>query len=79
MRTTVEIRDELLERLRQEAAKRGERGFSGIVEEALERFFARDPARLKRVKAALAAKLTGREADSLHAHVRRVRAERGER
>jgi predicted transcriptional regulator len=79
VRTTVEIRDELLGRLRQEAVRRGARGFSGIVEEAIERFFAQDPAKQKRVRAALAAKLTRDEADSLDAHVKRVRSEWGKR
>ena len=37
MRTTVELRDATYKRLRAEAAKRGMRGFSPIVEEAVER------------------------------------------
>ena len=75
MRTTVEIRDELLIRLREEAARRGTRGFSQLVEEALERYLGSDPARARRVKAALGARLTGGEADALDAHVKRLRKE----
>lgn len=38
MRTTVELSDRTYVRLRATAAERGMRGFSAIVEEALERF-----------------------------------------
>lgn len=38
MRTTVELSDRTYTRLRAKAAERGMRGFSAIVEEALERF-----------------------------------------
>jgi len=39
MRTTVELSDHTYTRLRAKAAERGMRGFSALVEEALERFF----------------------------------------
>jgi predicted DNA-binding protein len=39
MRTTIELTDRTYTRLRAKAAERGMRGFSAIVEEALERFF----------------------------------------
>jgi hypothetical protein len=39
MRTTVELSDRTYTRLRARAAERGMRGFSAIVEEALERLF----------------------------------------
>ncbi len=38
MRTTIELSDRTYVRLRTRAAERGMRGFSAIVEEALERF-----------------------------------------
>jgi predicted DNA-binding protein len=38
MRTTIELSDRTYTRLRAKAAERGMRGFSAIVEEALERF-----------------------------------------
>lgn len=41
MRTTVELSNRTYTRLRARAAERGMRGFSAIVEEALERFFER--------------------------------------
>ncbi len=40
MRTTIEISDNLREHLLVEAHRSGQRGFSGIVEEALHRYFA---------------------------------------
>lgn len=38
MRTTVELSDEIRARLLELAARRGERGFSALVEEAVARF-----------------------------------------
>ena len=38
VRTTIELSDQTYTRLRARAAERGMRGFSAIVEEALERF-----------------------------------------
>ncbi len=38
LRTTIELSDRTYTRLRAKAAERGMRGFSAIVEEALERF-----------------------------------------
>jgi predicted transcriptional regulator len=38
MRTTVEIRDEHRARLLELAARRGEKGFSSLIEEALEQY-----------------------------------------
>lgn len=42
MRTTIELSDRTYTRLRAKAAERGMRGFSAIVEEALERFLEQD-------------------------------------
>jgi hypothetical protein len=41
MRTTIEIADDKLARLRQLAAVRGKRGYSELIDEALEEYFAR--------------------------------------
>jgi hypothetical protein len=46
MRTTVELSERTYVRLRAVAAERGMRGFSAIVEEALERFLEPDGANL---------------------------------
>ena len=40
MRTTVEIKDEKLVKLKKMAAERGEKGFSGLIDEALDALFA---------------------------------------
>ncbi len=53
MRTTVEIRDEHRARLLELAARRGMKGFSALVEEALEAFLRDEAARERKVKAAL--------------------------
>lgn len=42
MRTTIELSDRTYTRLRAKAAERGMRGFSAIVEEALERHLDQD-------------------------------------
>ncbi len=42
MRTTIEIPDDLRERLLIEAHRSGRRGYSEIVEEALRRYFSED-------------------------------------
>ena len=41
MRTTIEIADDKLIKLKKLAAERGERGYSGLVDEALEQYLAR--------------------------------------
>jgi len=43
MRTTIEIADDKLVKLKKLAAERGERGFSALVDEALERYLETDP------------------------------------
>ncbi len=39
MRTTIEISDDTLRKLRELAARRGEKGYSRIIEEALAAYF----------------------------------------
>lgn len=56
MRTTVELSDPLHRRLKAEAAERGMRGFSQIVEEALSEHFQSAPERQRRVSAIAAAR-----------------------
>lgn len=57
MRTTIDLPTDLRARVLALAARRGERGFSRIVQEALERYLreAADPERARRVADALAA------------------------
>ena len=75
MRTTVEIRDDLRARLLEIAARRGEKGFSKIVEEALESYLYRDGDNEAARTRALAARgaLTGDEADDLEDRTREIR------
>lgn len=75
MRTTIELSDEHRARLLELAARRGEKGFSSIVEEALERYFVREERRREAVDRALAAlgSLTPEEADRLEEEVSRLR------
>ncbi len=53
MRTTIEISTEHRAKLLELAAKRGEKGFSALVREALERYLDEQTRRESRVEAAL--------------------------
>jgi predicted transcriptional regulator len=76
VRTTVEISDSQRARLLKLAAERGEKGFSRLVGEALERFLEEEGSRKERIQNALALEGTfGNEsADAIEASVRRVRS-----
>ena len=76
MRTTVEIPDVQRARLLELAARRGEKGFSRLVQEAVERLLAEDDSREVRTKAALALEgsMGAKEADALLASVTRIRS-----
>jgi predicted DNA-binding protein len=75
MRTTVEINDEHRARLLQIAARRGDKGFSRIIAEAIERYLAEiersEAARRKALR--LCGSLSRREADRLRADSVRIR------
>ena len=75
MRTTVELPDEIRARLLEMAARRGERGFSGLVEEALERYLAEEERRRERAETArsVLGTLDDEEAEALVESVRRLR------
>ena len=75
MRTTVELSDEIRAKLLEMAARRGERGFSSVVEEALERYFAEEDRRQRQAEAARAVlgTMSDDEADDLRASIRRLR------
>jgi predicted DNA-binding protein len=70
MRTTVEISEEQRQRLRRMATRRGVRGVSPLIREALDRFL-EDEA----LRAALAVQgtLSSRDADELEGTCRQVR------
>jgi predicted transcriptional regulator len=75
MRTTIELSDQYRARLLELAARRGEKGFSSIVEEALGRYFAREDRRREVVDRALAAlgSFSPEEADRLDEEVEKLR------
>jgi predicted transcriptional regulator len=75
MRTTVEISDEQRARLLDLAARRGDKGFSGVVREAIDQYLANVGGRKEAVERALAARgrLSGRDGEELEAAVREIR------
>jgi hypothetical protein len=75
MRTTVEITDAQRAGLLELAARRGEKGFSRLVQEAVDRLLADERAGKGRVEAALALEgsMTAEAADGLTASIARLR------
>lgn len=75
MRTTIEIRDEQRARLLELAARRGEKGFSRLVQEAVDRYLDELDARDDRIAEALAVvgSLEEEAADHLEAVVGEIR------
>ncbi len=76
MRTTVEIPDEQRARLLELAARRGEKGFSRLIQEALE-LYLRDQNRVDAVESAIQMKgaLTDEEASDLEGSVHELRSQ----
>lgn len=74
-RTNVEIRPEHVAKLREIAARRGEKGYAKVLAEAIESFFTTQALeREKRQKAvAMAGVLSDREADRILARIREGR------
>jgi hypothetical protein len=77
MRTTVEITDAQRAGLLNLAARRGEKGFSRLVQQAIDRLLADEDAGKGRVEAALALEgsMTAEAADELAASVTRIRSQ----
>ena len=75
MRTTIELNDGQRAKLLEIAARRGEKGFSHLVREAVERYLDEEAVRRSRVEAARAVlgSLNDREADELAGSVQRIR------
>ena len=75
MRTTIEITDEQRSKLLEPAAKRGEKGFSSIIQEALDHYFQAVAGRRERVERAVKVLGTLAEpsADRLEKDVRQLR------
>jgi hypothetical protein len=75
MRTTIELLDEQRAGLLALAARRGEKGFSLLVQEAIDRYLQEEMSREERVQRALAlaGTLPEKAADALEASVRAIR------
>jgi len=75
MRTTIEIPAAQRARLLEIAARRGEKGFSRLVQEAVERFLSEEDTRKARTEAALALEgsMSAKAAEALSASVTRIR------
>ena len=76
MRTTVEIPDAQRARLLELAAQRGEKGFSRLIQEAVDRMLTDNDEREVRTKAALALEgsIAAKEADEMLASVMCIRS-----
>ena len=76
MRTTIELPDGQRARLLDLAARRGEKGFSRLVQEAIDLLLADDDSRKSRIQAALALRgsMSAKAADELEASVARIRS-----
>ncbi len=77
MRTTIEMRDEHRARLLTLAARRGTKGFSDLVAEAIEAYLEAEAGREEGIRDALALRgsLPGAAADRLRGEVERLRRE----
>ena len=75
MRTTIEISDENRSKLLELAARRGEKGFSHLVDEAVTRYLGGLEEREKAKKKAIALKgsLLASEADALRENTKKIR------
>jgi hypothetical protein len=73
MRTTIEMKPEHRARVLELAATRGEKGFSAVVEEALEMYLETQAGRANAIRSALSLKgsMSRTDAEALLAHTRR--------
>jgi hypothetical protein len=76
VRTTVEIKDEHRAQLLELAARRGKKGFSDLIEEALEMYLdaLRSGEQARKRAAATRGTLSAKQADDLRARARELRA-----
>ncbi len=75
MRTTIEIKDKLRAELLRRAAREGAKGFSHIIEEALESFFGIDDKAVEARKKALGLKgsLAKMESEKMRQETQKIR------
>jgi len=76
MRTTIELSDDLRSRLLAMAARRGDKGFSHLVQEAVERYLTEEEERLARTREAVDAigSLSEEQAERMRESIRTLRA-----
>ena len=76
MRTTIELKPEHRARILELAARRGKKGFSTVVAEALELYLETQAGRADAIRSALALKgsMSGTEAAALSTQTRKLRA-----
>jgi Arc/MetJ family transcription regulator len=76
MRTTIEMSDEQRAQLLQIAARRGMKGFSALVQEALDAYLKGNAGKNEEVRAAVAARgsLKGKDGDRLEDACRQLRS-----
>ena len=74
MRTTVQIRDDQREALAAMAARRGLRGFSTLIQEAIDRFLDEDDADDNAAFMALRGSITDEQAERMREAIRFSRA-----
>ena len=76
MRTTIEIRDDQRARLLEMAAREGRKGFSHLIQEAVDRFLDEEEERREEVAEALAVvgSLSPEDAEALRDRTRALRA-----
>lgn len=75
MRTTIELKSKHRARLLEIAARRGEKGFSSVIAEAIDIYLktSEDDERVRKRALALRGKLRRKEAERLHRYVGRLR------
>jgi len=75
MRTTIELRDDQRARLLEIAAREGRKGFSHLIQEAVDRFLAEEEGRGEEVAAALevVGSFTPEDAETLRERTRELR------
>ena len=75
MRTTIEIRPDHRAKLLELAARRGEKGFSSVIAEAIDSYLAAkgETERLRKNALRLSGKISAGEADELLSKTRQVR------
>ena len=75
MRTTIELKPEHRARLLELAARRGEKGFSSVIAEAVDAYLERtaEGGRLRKRALSLRGKLRSRDAERLRSSVARIR------